>query len=152
MYPGTDLTALVAGKKWATLTDLIHQLPQASRTWGAVMNDPELAEQIVAAQNRDGRLNTSEDADDFADDEAQRPGWNPPYAEFDLHAKMLSDVINALAGLNQTVAAVAGGKPRRPDAYPTPLTALPEAQKHAAAADAEAIYEHLGIRDNVTNQ
>lgn len=116
------------------------------------MNDPQLAAQIVAAQNRDGTLNTDQDVDDFAPDEAQRPGWNPPYAEYDLHAKMLSDVINALAGLNQSVLAAAGGNPRRPEAYPIPVTALPDAKKDAAAQDAEAIYKHLGIRDTVTNQ
>lgn len=114
------------------------------------MNDPELAAQIVAAQSRDGYLDPNADVDDFGAEASAAPGWNPPYEEYDLHAKQLGDLINAVAGLNQSVIAMAGGKPRRPDLYPTPITALPDARRDLAAADAEAIYQNLGIRDSVT--
>lgn len=137
-------------RRWVTLGDLIHQLPQASRTWAAVMNDPELAAQIVAAQSRDAHLDPGADVDDFADDADSGPGWHPPYEEYDLHAKQLGDLINAVAGLNQSIVAMAGGSPRRPELYPTPVTALPDARRDLAAADAEAIYQSLGIRDSVS--
>lgn len=138
-------------RRWVTLADLIHQLPQASRTWGAVMNDPELAAQIVAAQSRDGHLDPDADVDDFGADVDSSPGWHPPYEEYDLHAKQMGDLINAVAGLNQSVVAMAGGKPRHPELYPTPVTALPDAQRDLAAQDAEAIYKNLGIRDSMTD-
>jgi hypothetical protein len=144
-----DLTDLVHGHRWVSLADLIFELPQASRTWGAVMNDPELAREIVAMQNRDGHLSPGDDVDDFAAEADDRPGWRPPYAEYDLHARQLGELITAVSALNQTTIASAGGKARRVEPYPEPTTALPDAQREAAARDAEAIYEQLGIRDAV---
>ncbi|MFE7605779.1 hypothetical protein ACFU1Q_11515 [Brachybacterium paraconglomeratum] len=112
------------------------------------MNDPELARQIVAAQNRDGRLDPNSDSDDFgqADDS---PGWQPQYREYDLHAKQLGDVINALAALNQSVISTGGGKARKVDPYPTPATALPQAEIDQAREDGDAILNMLGMGDAI---
>lgn len=136
----------MAGHRWATLADLIHELPKASRTWEAVMTDPELAQQIVASQNRDARLDPDDDSDELRDDS---PGWAPAYRDYDLHAKQLGDVINALAALNQTVRASVGAKARAVDPYPLPRTALPDAEAAQARADGDAILNLLGMRDDV---
>lgn len=126
--------------------DLFHELPKASRTWEAVMNDPELARQILEAQNRDGRLDPDAD-DEFADEVDSTPGWQPQYREYDLHAKQLGDIINALAGLNQSVIATGGGKARKVNPYPTPATALPQAEIDQARQDGDAILSMLGMDD-----
>lgn len=128
--------------------DLFHELPKASRTWEAVMNDPELARQILEAQNRDGRLDPDAD-DDFADEPDPTPGWQPQYREYDLHAKQLGDIINALAGLNQSVIATGGGKARKVTPYPTPATAMPQAEIEQARQDGDAILSMLGMTDAV---
>lgn len=149
MYSGTDLTGLVVQKRWATLSDLIHELPKASRTWEAVMNDPELASEILAAQNRDATLDPDSDVDDMDAAHDGTPGWQPQYRDYDLHAKQLADVINALAGLNQSVIAAAGGKARKVDPYPVPATALPEAELEQARQDGDAILSMLGMGDAI---
>ena len=147
MY-GTDLAHLIARHRWAAVVDLVHQLPKASRTWEAVVTDPELAAQMVAAQERD----TSLDADDDALGGDDGPGWAPQYREHDLHAKMLGDLIDAVAALNQTVIAIGGGKAHKPEPYPTPHTALPQGMRDQAREDALAIHRLLGIHDPVTNE
>lgn len=111
------------------------------------MNDPELARQIVESQNRDARLDPDVDSDDDFHDNT--PGWAPPYRDYDLHAKQLGDVINALAALNQTVRAAVGGKARSVDPYPVPRTALPDAEVEQAREDGDAILNMLGMRDEV---
>ncbi|MGO2312305.1 MAG: hypothetical protein ACTH6A_09795 [Brachybacterium tyrofermentans] len=113
------------------------------------MNDPELAKQILEAQNRDARLDPSSDSDDFADEHDDSPGWQPQYREYDLHAKQLGDIINALAGLNQSVIATGGGKARKVDPYPIPATALPQAEIDQAREDGDAILNMLGMGDAI---
>lgn len=113
------------------------------------MNDPELAKQILDAQNRDTRLDPSSDSEDFADGPDDSPGWQPQYREYDLHAKMLGDLINGVAALNQAVIASAGGKARKVDTYPVPATALPQAEIDQAREDGDAILNMLGMGDAI---
>lgn len=111
------------------------------------MNDPELARQIVEAQNRDTHLDPDNDSDDdFRDDS---PGWAPQYRDYDLHAKQLGDLLNSVAALNQTVRAALGAKARAVDPYPVPRTALPDAEVDQARADGDAILNMLSMRDDV---
>lgn len=132
-------------RRWATLSDLLHELPQASRTWEAVMNDPELAGQLHAAQNRDAHLDPDSDAGDDFESSEPKLGWRPLYRDHDLHAKMLGDLINAVAGMNQTVITIATGKGRKVDPYPVPETALPQVELDQARADGDAILAMLGM-------
>lgn len=144
-----DLGHLVTSKRWVTLCDLIHELPKASRTWEAVVLDPELARQIVASQDREARLDEHSDDGDFGDRTPGTPGWAPQFRDYDLHAKQLADLINAVAALNQSVIAGAGGKARRVDPYPVPVTALPQAEVDKAREDGAAILSMLGMDDAV---
>lgn len=111
------------------------------------MNDPDLARQIVESQNRDAHLDPDNDSDDdFRDDS---PGWAPQYRDYDLQAKQMGDLLNAVAALNQTVRAAFGAKARAVDPYPVPHTALPDAEVDQARADGDAILNMLGMRDDV---
>ena len=110
-----DLVAWWQARRWAGLLELIDQLPAPSRFNEAVLNDVEVARELVARENGD----------------ADSPEWSPKLSEFDLHAILLRDVIQALHGVQAAVIAGAGGKPPSISPYPSPKTALDEIRQQA---------------------
>ncbi|OMH30656.1 hypothetical protein [Tersicoccus sp. Bi-70] len=92
------------GRRWAGLLELIDRLPAASHYNDAVVNDPEIAAELAKLP------------------EPTEP-WAPRVAEFDLTAKLLTDVLDAVKVLTATTIAAAGEKPDRPEpsARPHPL-------------------------------
>lgn len=94
------------------LLELIDQLPSASRFNEAVLNDLEFARVVVAQESGD-----------------DASAWAPKISEFDLHAMLLRDVIQALQGVQVAVIAASGNKPPKMQSYPGPRTALDEARE-----------------------
>lgn len=122
---GVDLAVWWRGKRWVGLLELIDQLPSASRVNEAVLNDREFAEAVVARESGD------------------RPEWAPKVSEFDLHATLLRDVIQALQGVQAAVIAAAGGKPPKIKPYPAPRTALEEVRQDVLQAWADSLISRL---------
>lgn len=102
-----DLAVLYRQRRWVYLLDLIDNLPQASRLSRAMMNDPEVAEQILAMAEAEGENE-----------------WNPPLSEYDLKAQYLAQIVDGLSSLQSTLVAVNGGKPERPRPIPRPKTQI----------------------------
>src|SRR5690625_2246227 len=90
-YPGVDLRQWWRERRFRALLDLIDQLPGASRLNEAIQNDPEQAE-IIARHIEEQKRKAAEAG------EEQR-SWSPRVAEFDLHASLLRDLIQATLGL-----------------------------------------------------
>lgn len=127
---GVDLAVWWRERRFVALLDLIDQLPQTSRLNEALLNDPEQARLIVAARE--------------ASTEEPEP-WAPRYAEFDLHAQMLRDVIESLAGLRAAVLATARIPPGPHTRYPTPIT---EVEREKARVDrlwAQSVLSRYGF-------
>lgn len=103
-----DLVAWWQARRWAGLLELIDELPPASRLNEALLNDKEIAQEIVARE-------TGEESE-----------WSPRVSEFDLHALLLRDIMQAIQGVQAAVIAGAGGKPPSISPYPSPKTALDE--------------------------
>lgn len=122
---GVDLALWWRERRWKALLELIDELPAASRFNEAVLNDREFAEAVVAQETGD------------------RPEWAPKISEFDLHATLLRDVIQALQGVQAAVIAAAGGKPPKITPYPAPRTALDEARREALQAWADDLISRL---------
>lgn len=97
---------LYTERRWVELMDLITQLPDASRLTQAQLNDPEIAELILEAE----------------DDLDQDTEWAPPLSEYGLTEQLLTQVVDGIAALNVTTAAAAGGKTNRPKPFPRPRT------------------------------
>ena len=125
---GVDLARWWRARRWRALLDLIDQLPMASRFAEAVANDPEQARLIALQRQRSG--------DDGA-------AWSPRLAEFDLHARLLRDVINGLLGVQSAVIAAAGAKPPKPEPYPVPVTEIDRAIERATEEWAESLISRL---------
>lgn len=127
MY-GVDLAVWWRERRWAGLLELIDELPAASRFNEAVLNDREFAKEVVAQESEN-----REDA----------PEWAPKISEFDLHATLLRDVIQALQGVQAAVIAAAGGKPPKIIPYPAPKTALEEVRQEALQEWADDLISRL---------
>lgn len=93
-----------------TLLDLIDGLPTASRLTRAMMDDPEVAEQILDAEDPSAE-------------------WSPPLSEFGLAESYLAAISEKIDGLTAAVIAAAGGKPEKPAPAPRPRTALDVARE-----------------------
>ncbi|URC18055.1 tail assembly chaperone [Arthrobacter phage Cole] len=105
---GVDLAEWYVAGRWVALLDFIDGLPNACRLNGAIVNDPEMAE-LIASQPK-------------SDDE-----WAPPFAEFDLNAHLLREVLHAVKSLRQVSMAAAGGKPGEEKPFPAPRTEIDRA-------------------------
>lgn len=132
-YPGVDLRSWWRERRFRALLDLIDQLPAASRLNEAIQNDPEHAELIARAR---------EEADN--EDEGREP-WSPRLAEYDLHAHLMRDMIQALVGVRTAVIAAAGGKPRSVPDYPTPVTEVDKATARLERAWAQNVLQQFGF-------
>lgn len=126
-----DLGQWWAARRWVALLELIDQLPLASRLNEAIQNDPEQAELIARARE--------------AAPQGEAQAWSPRFAEYDLHAHLLRDVIKALLGVQAAVVAQATGKaPTVPD-YPRPLTEVDRAIGRAERRWAQNILANFGF-------
>jgi len=120
-----DLAAWWRARRWKALLELIDELPAASRFNEAVLNDREFAEAVVAQEAGD------------------RPGWAPRVSEFDLHATLLRDVIQALQGVQAAVIVASGNKPPKIIPYPAPRTVLEEVREEALQQWADDLISRL---------
>lgn len=136
-YPGVDLRQWWRERRFRALLDLIDQLPAASRLNEAIQNDPEQAE-IIARHIEEQKRKAAEAG------EEQRP-WSPRVAEFDLHASLLRDLIQATLGLRAAVIASAGGKPGTVPDYPAPITEVDKATARLERAWAQGVLERFGF-------
>lgn len=130
-YPGVDLRLWWRERRFRALLDLIDQLPAASRLSEAIQNDPEHAELIARAR------------EETADED--REPWSPRVSEYDLHAHLMRDVIQAVIGVRTAVIAAAGGKPRSTPAYPAPVTEVDKATARLERAWAHGVLQQFGF-------
>lgn len=121
---GVDLARWWAERRWVALLELIDQLPHASRFMEAVANDPEQADAIAEARSGESEQE-----------------WSPRLAEFDLHARLQRDIIQALMGVQAAVIAAAGQKPPQQKPYPVPVTEIDRAVERANQRWAESIID-----------
>lgn len=124
-----DLAQWWQERRWKALLELIDQLPGPSRFNEAVLNDREFAEAAIEHENNRG--------------DGSKPEWAPRVSEFDLHAVLLRDVIQALQGVQAAVIAAAGGKPPKFPPYPAPKTALDEVRKQELQTWADDLISKL---------
>lgn len=130
-YPGVDLAQWWRERRFRALLDLIDQLPHASRLNEAIQNDPEQAEVIARAR------------EEVADED--REPWAPRLADYDLHANLLRDLIQATIGLRAAVIASAGGRSRTVPDYPTPVTEVDKATARLERAWAQGVLQQFGF-------
>lgn len=121
---GADLGALWRARRWGYLLTLIDHLPSHSHYAEAVSNDPEHAEMLIkAAESREADV----DAPAYAGPALHT--WTPEVA-------LLTDVLDAVKGLNYTLIAVntsdKSKRPKPPEPSPRPRSALTAARKKAA--------------------
>lgn len=121
---GVDLSAWWQARRWSDLLDLVDQLPAASRTREAILNDDELAEQIL-------------------DHELTKPEqpFRPEVRSYDLTNLLL-------LRLSNQVAALSGAGPE--DQLESPRTAVDDARDRRRHTEAVSIiaaatpqYAHL---------
>lgn len=120
-----DLVAWWQARRWAGLLELIDELPPASRLNEALLNDKEIAQEIVARET------------------GEKSEWSPRVSEFDLHALLLRDIMQAIQGVQAAVIAGAGGKPPSISPYPSPKTALDEIRQQALQEWADDLISRL---------
>lgn len=129
-----SLAEIVTQGRFTELADLLSQLPQASRFWAAMMEDPDYTEMVL-----DAHLSQ----DDEAEDE-EVPKWAPAYRDYSALYQLLAQVYDAVNVVNYTVAAVQGGKPRKPKPLPSPKTGIDRAKEQAARQQASSLYAAFG--------
>jgi len=124
-------------RRWVALLELIDQLPATSRTQAAMLNDPDIAADILA----------HEDGDDAET-------WSPPLTDWNtgtaLQAEtrdLLLDAVRLLAAIRSGIPVVQQEKLRTPPKiggkpFPRPLTAVDKARR---AAEIEAYNEALAV-------
>ncbi|WP_152203636.1 hypothetical protein [Georgenia thermotolerans] len=130
---GVDLARWWVDRRWKALLELIDQLPSASRFNEAVQNDPEQAELIALAR------------EEAADQDTEGEAWSPRVAEYDLHANLLRDLIQAVLGLQAATVAAQGGKPGQVMDYPTPKTEVDRAVARMNLAWAKNMAARFGF-------
>lgn len=130
-----DLGEWWRNRRWRGLLELIDQLPSASRYYEAVMNDPEQAELLAKLR--------SERSESGAEEEP----WSPGISEYDLHAHLQRDIIQALISVRQAVIASAGGKPGKSPEYPVPVTEVDRVMARLETAWANDLLAKFGYGD-----
>lgn len=114
-----ELAEVWAAGKWVHLYALINQLPMASRTRQAYFTDPDngefFADEIIRTR----------------DEKGQR--WTPAWSEWDLHAELLTQVIETLRVLISQNA-----EKYKPKPNPRPRTSGEEVVKQRDRAKARA--------------
>ena len=131
-----DLGGWIRQGRLRGVLDLIDQLPAASRYWSAVALDEEVAEAILAEEDR--RRDAHGDGD-------TAPAWTPPLDQWDLTAQMLGALINEVKALRQATIAAAGGRARREKPFPGPRTAREAVQARRDEEYAAALAADFGF-------
>jgi hypothetical protein len=108
---------LVHAGRWAAVLDYVDGLPSASRYNEAIMNDPETAEYLAQLSLEQG--------------EEGRDSYAPRLSEWDIHATLQREMVDAIKSLIAVTLRVAGGKPGDVKPFPTPRTAVEAAKKEA---------------------
>jgi len=116
-----DLATLYRERRWVTLLGLIDQLRPASRLTKAMMDDPEVAEQILSAES------------------SASSEWHPSLAEYGLTEQLLTQIIDLLQAQIATTSAAAGGKPDKPQPFPRPRTQVDIIRERRSAETQAAI-------------
>lgn len=112
---GVDLAAWLRARRYRGVLDLIDQLPAASRTMAALLNDPTVARDIVAAESETGGGSAPE---------------GPSLRDETPEVQMLRVLINDFR-------AAMSDKKRKPKLLPSPKTAIEKARReyHRDAAN-----------------
>lgn len=103
-----DLAEWYAAGRWVALLDYIDGLPSACRLNEAIVNDPQMAD-VIAAQPKSDRE------------------WAPSFAEFDLQAHLLREILHALKHNGQIALSAAGGSASDVKPFPAPRTEIDRA-------------------------
>lgn len=134
-----DLGALWRARRWVYLLDLIDHLPAHSWYAGTVSMDEDhakmMADAMIARRNADADSNMLE---------SKNPsliGWSPEVAA-------LTNVLDAVRGVQHAVIAVQAGNkaPEPPKPAPRPVTPLERAMKRADFEQRKAKHEALAAR------
>jgi hypothetical protein len=121
-----DLAEWYAAGRWVALLDYIDGLPSACRLNEAIVNDPEAAAAIAAQPKSDVE-------------------WAPRFAEFDLNAHLLREILHAVKSLRQVSMAAAGAKPGEEKPFPYPRTEIDRAIAELDRQWAEAFAGQFGF-------
>jgi hypothetical protein len=121
-----DLAEWYKAGRWVALLDYIDGLPGACRLNEAILNDPETAA-IIAAQPKSDRE------------------WAPSFAEFDLTAHLLREILHVLKHNGQIALSAAGGKPGDVKPFPAPHTEIDRAIATLDREWAEAFAGQFGF-------
>ncbi|MBD3689877.1 hypothetical protein H8R18_01320 [Nanchangia anserum] len=105
------------------MLDLIDQLPMSSRTWEALLNDPEIADEYAKAE-----------ADNNTNADAAPVKPRPRLADD-------SATVRAIRQLNNDIRALLGGK--RASMLPGPQTGIDQARRRRATARAAELTRAL---------
>jgi len=120
---GVDLRTEFQARHWRLLLNAISRLPYATHWRQTMLNDPETAERIVRAQER----------------QKEKPKSGIPIAEFTQDVALLRDAITTLRGVQAAIAAAAGGRPGAIEPYPGPITVLGSVERDVRQRDHEAL-------------
>ena len=124
---GLDLLDFFRGLySWRKLRNLIEKLPSRSLTTEAIINDDDVAQQVLASKKPDA------------------PDTGPRVSEYTPEVQRLDDLKDLIVNMTATIVAVAGGKPRpgrpsrRPEtAFTRALKAQSMAKHHSLLAEVE---------------
>lgn len=131
-----DLAAWWRARRWVGLLELLDMLPEASLLNEAIHNDPEQAQ--IIAEHIEEQKRAAEAAGEH------RP-WSPRLSQYDLHANLLRDLIQATLGLRAAVIASGGGKPGQTPEYPAPITEVDKATARLERAWARSVLSQFGF-------
>ena len=119
---GIDLTEWWRARRWRALLEMITQLPRASRTRRAMMDDPETAAMIL----------DSEDDEETTEDEPKSEKWAPPLDQYGLTEELLVVIANQLMVQRYEIARMMTGKGSEPNLIGTPRTLVDELRERRA--------------------
>lgn len=120
---GVDLVAEFQARHWRLLLNAVGRLPYATHWRQSMLNDPEVAERIVRAQER----------------EREQTPTGIPVSEFTQTVALLRDAITTLRGVQATVAKAGGAKNASVEPYPGPITLLKSAEANVRQREHEAL-------------
>lgn len=136
VYTHYDLGALWRARRWTLLLDILDRLPAHSQYAAAVSMDEDHAKMMAES------LAARKDAGDERDTAGPSlTTWTPEVA-------MLTNILDAVRGVQHAVVAVNAGKqaPPAPDPTPRPVTPLERAMKRVEYERRKARHEALAAR------
>lgn len=136
VYTPHDLGALWRARRWTLLLDILDRLPAHSQYAAAVSMDEDHAQMM--AESLAARRESDDDAT------ASGPSlttWTPEVA-------MLTNILDAVRGVQHAVVAVQAGKnaPPAPDPAQRPVTPLEKAMRRVEYQRRKAVHENLVAR------